>query len=49
MQFRIQGYRMTGRIVGRSHALDSAGRRCYLFLSTAGNLFAVSGDFLREV
>jgi hypothetical protein len=48
MTWRISGYRVTGRIVGRSHELDVNGRRRYLFLSMAGNLFCVSGDMLRE-
>jgi hypothetical protein len=49
MTYSIIGYRVTGRIVGRSHELDVNGRRRYLFLTLAGNLFSVSGDFLREV
>jgi hypothetical protein len=48
MTYTLSGYEITGRIVGRSHELDAGGRRRYLFLSRAGNLFAVSGDMLRE-
>jgi hypothetical protein len=48
MTYSIIGYRLTGRIVGRSHELDANGRRRYLFLSLAGNLFCVSGDILRQ-
>lgn len=48
MNWRIEGTHLTGRIVGRSLELDAAGRRCYLLVSKAGNLFLVSGDFLRE-
>jgi len=49
MTYSIAGYSIVGRIVGRSHHLDGAGRRCYLLLSRVGNVFLVSGDLLREV
>jgi hypothetical protein len=48
MTYTLAGYSITGRIVGRSHMLDGNARRRYLFLSRVGNLFAVSGDLLRE-
>jgi hypothetical protein len=49
MTYSISGYGITGRIVGRSQALDHNGRRLYRLVSLrTGLLYEVSEVLLRE-
>jgi hypothetical protein len=49
MTYSISGYGITGRIIGRSRALDHNGRRLYRLVSLrTGLLYEVSETLLRE-